>query len=98
MERNEEQWRQLLTSAGFEITRIWRAELGTTAIIEADIKRIGGNGGMDGKTLPSTLSAGLENGFAGVTDGFEITPNALGPTSHGADMASPNPIAANGDA
>ena len=38
MERNEDQWRQLLSSVGFEILRIWRAELGTTAIIEADLK------------------------------------------------------------
>jgi hypothetical protein len=38
MERNEDQWRHLLSSVGFEILRIWRAELGTTAIIEADLK------------------------------------------------------------
>jgi hypothetical protein len=38
MERNEDQWRQLLSSAGFAILRIWRAELGTTAIIEADLE------------------------------------------------------------
>jgi hypothetical protein len=38
MERNEDQWRQLLSSVGFEILRIWRAELGTAAIIEVDLK------------------------------------------------------------
>jgi len=38
MERSEDQWRQLLLSAGFEILRIWWAELGTTAIIEADLR------------------------------------------------------------
>ena len=38
MERNEDQWHQLLLSVGFEILRIWRAELGTAAIIEADLK------------------------------------------------------------
>ena len=38
MERSEDQWRQLLSSVGFEILRIWWAELGTTAIIEADLK------------------------------------------------------------
>jgi len=38
MERSEDQWRQLLSQAGFEILRIWWAELGTTAIIEADLK------------------------------------------------------------
>jgi hypothetical protein len=64
MERNEDQWRQLLSSVGFEILRIWRAELGTTAIIEADLndEEMGGamNGFVtepNGPALPTNESA-----------------------------------------
>jgi len=35
MERTESQWHELLGKTGFKIVKIWRAEEGTTAVIEA---------------------------------------------------------------
>jgi demethylsterigmatocystin 6-O-methyltransferase len=37
MERTESQWHALLGNTGFKIVKIWRAEQGTTAVIEAAI-------------------------------------------------------------
>lgn len=34
-ERTESQWHELLGKAGFKIVKIWRAQVGTTAVIEA---------------------------------------------------------------
>jgi hypothetical protein len=87
MERNEEQWRQLLSSAGFQIVRIWRAELGTTAIIEVDLKE--------------DEDYGNENGHIGTEGGFDNTCNEgpaatkFGAALNGAPVAaigSANPI------
>jgi hypothetical protein len=36
-ERTESQWNELLRKTGFKIVKIWRAEVGTTAVIEAMI-------------------------------------------------------------
>jgi demethylsterigmatocystin 6-O-methyltransferase len=35
MERTESQWHELLGKTGFKIVKIWRADVGTTAVIEA---------------------------------------------------------------
>jgi demethylsterigmatocystin 6-O-methyltransferase len=35
MERTETQWHELLGKAGFKIVKIWRADVGTTCVIEA---------------------------------------------------------------
>ncbi|RFU23739.1 hypothetical protein B7463_g12598, partial [Scytalidium lignicola] len=37
MERTETQWYELLRKSGFKIVKIWRAEVGTIAVIEAVI-------------------------------------------------------------
>ena len=36
-ERTEENWRALLTSAGFRIVKIWSSEPGTESLIEAEL-------------------------------------------------------------
>ncbi len=36
-ERTEQNWRKLLKSAGFEITKIWTYEPGTESLIEAEL-------------------------------------------------------------
>ena len=38
MERTEEQWHQLLDSAGLQIVKIWRASPFSEAVIEARLK------------------------------------------------------------
>jgi hypothetical protein len=89
MERNNDQWRQLLSSAGFEIVRIWRAELGTTAIIEADLKEaaVAGatNGSVtqaDGDALAIDAYAGLNKEAVAAATGFAVTPNGPAITNH----------------
>ena len=37
MERSETQWHELLGKAGFRIMKIWKAEMGSTATIEAEL-------------------------------------------------------------
>jgi hypothetical protein len=90
MERNEDQWRQLLTSGGFEIVRIWRAELGTTAIIEAELMEKRGIARMDGSVTPAgeqhlaaNAYAGFENGFARAANELDVTPNGSATVSSG---------------
>jgi hypothetical protein len=38
MERSETQWRVLLNAAGFRVVKIWRAQMGALATIEAELK------------------------------------------------------------
>jgi hypothetical protein len=38
MERSEKQWRVLLNGAWFRIAKIWTAQIGTLAMIEAELK------------------------------------------------------------
>lgn len=38
MERSEQQWRELASSAGLEIVRIWPAKMGLECVIEIKVK------------------------------------------------------------
>jgi hypothetical protein len=98
MERNEDQWRQLLSSAGFEIVRIWRAELGTTAIIEADLQdedalcaTNGSAAQAHGHARQTEASAGPKNGSEAATDAFAVTPNRTAASTNGAAITTDKP-------
>jgi hypothetical protein len=92
MERNKDQWSQLLSSAGFEIVRIWWAELGTTAIIEADLKEaavVGATSGSitqadaDADALTIEKYAGPQKEAGAATDIFAVIPNGPALTING---------------
>jgi hypothetical protein len=95
MERNEDQWRQLLSSVGFEILRIWRAELGTTAIIEADLKDEETSSATkrsvtqpNGPALPTNESANGANNSNGAFS-HPITTTSLAETAESSSLSQP---------
>ena len=44
IERNESQWRALLKGVGLGVRKVWRARVGSTAVIEAELMEGMGEG------------------------------------------------------